>query len=56
MLHKGDDTTLKISLAKDTFTELQVLAIRKGVQPREVISEILDQYINKRKDKQPNVT
>jgi hypothetical protein len=56
MLHKSDDTTLKISLTKDTFTEIQILAIRKGVHPREAISEILDQYINKRKDKITNVT
>ncbi len=56
MLHKGDDTTLKISLNKDTFTELHVLAIRKGVTPRDVISEILDQYVVKYKEKLSKVT
>ena len=56
MLHKSDDTTLKISLNKDTFTEIQVLAIRKGLHPREIISEILDQYVIKYKEKLSKVS
>jgi hypothetical protein len=56
MLQKGDETTLKISLNRDTFTEIQVLAIRKGVHPREAISEILDQYVVKYKEKSVKIS
>lgn len=56
MLHKGDDTTLKIKFNKDTITEIRVMAIRKDVEPRDIVSYIVDQYVNKHKDKSNNVT
>ncbi len=54
MLHKIDEKMLKINLSKETFTEIRVLAVRKDVEPRDIIVEIIDNHINKMKDKSIN--
>lgn len=49
-MSKTDDKTIRITLSDNTHTELVILAMRKKIHVRELISDILDKYADKKKD------
>lgn len=46
-----NEETIKITLSDDTFTELKIMAMRSRIDVRSFISDVLDKYIDKKRDK-----
>lgn len=50
-MNRDDEHTIKITLSDNTFTEFQVMAIRQKIDYRSLICDVLDKYIDKKRDK-----
>lgn len=49
-MSKNDEKSIRITLSKHTHTELTILSMRKDMDVKDLISDLLDKHVSKIKE------